>query len=456
MDLLRIDAGNRFDEQLDKLYKDYQTHNEPIEFSFRKAVPYLTKADIATHLIHPYPAKLLTHIPHFFLNNEFISQKGDLGLDPFCGSGTVLLESLLAGRNCYGADANPLAQLISQVKTSYLNVELLNLHLSEIKEYYLNNENLHTPKVVNIDLWFSKRIQNELSRLLGAIRTIKDINYYNFFLICFSVCVRKVSNADPRVSVPVKLKLNRYDNHQILKNKASQNIEDVFNVNVLDKFFEIVGMNIKRVDNLNQLNKYKNKAHIISNDARNLTENFNSTTLLPSESIDYIITSPPYAGAQKYIRASSLSLCWTELIEPMLLKELNSKNIGRENYVKAEYIEFIPTGIIEADQMLEEIYRYYPLRSHIAGNYLREMCIAFTEIARVLKKGKYFVLVAANNQVCGRDFPTQNYLKIIAQKLGFSVEIELIDEIHSYGLMTKRNKTANVITREWITVFKKQ
>ena len=36
-----------------------------------------------------------------------------------------------------------------------------------------------------------------------------------------------------------------------------------------------------------------------------------------------------------------------------------------------------------------------------------------------------------------------------------SSEFKLIDDIQSYGLMTKRNKTADIISREWILVFKK-
>jgi DNA modification methylase len=59
--------------------------------------------------------------------NELLSNENDLVFDPFSGSGTVLLESLLAGRNAYGQDANPLACLISKAKTTPLNIEKLQL-----------------------------------------------------------------------------------------------------------------------------------------------------------------------------------------------------------------------------------------------------------------------------------------------------------------------------------------
>jgi|ERR1035437_3935239 hypothetical protein len=98
--------------------KSYSRSHTPIDVNFRELVNWIPySSERATHLIHSYPAKLLLHIPHFFLTNELLSEKDDLVFDPFSGSGTVLLESLLAGRDAYGIDANPLACLISKVKT---------------------------------------------------------------------------------------------------------------------------------------------------------------------------------------------------------------------------------------------------------------------------------------------------------------------------------------------------
>src|ERR1039458_9185234 len=106
---------------LEALVHRYQRRRRPIAVNFRSLLPELNSPDRFTHLIHPYPAKLLVHIPHFFLANDLLSAPGDLVLDPFCGSGTVLVEAQLAGRRAYGADTNPLARLISRVKTAPLN-----------------------------------------------------------------------------------------------------------------------------------------------------------------------------------------------------------------------------------------------------------------------------------------------------------------------------------------------
>lgn len=178
--------------------------------------------------------------------------------------------------------------------------------------------------------------------------------------------------------------------------------------------------------------------------------------MLPDQSVDLIITSPPYAGAQKYFRASRLNLGWLESVLSDDIKSLERKTIGREQYYTHEYRALVKTGVKEADLLLKEIFKIHPLRAHIAANYLIEMKQALTEAARVLKVGGYMILVAANNHVCKKEFKTQEYLTKLIEESGLEVVFKLIDDIQSYGLMTKRNKTASIITREWVLVFQKR
>lgn len=71
-----------------------------------------------THALHPYPAKFIPQVPRALIQE--LSSAGDTVLDMFCGSGTTLLEALRLKRNAVGIDANPLAVLISRVKTTPL------------------------------------------------------------------------------------------------------------------------------------------------------------------------------------------------------------------------------------------------------------------------------------------------------------------------------------------------
>jgi hypothetical protein len=74
---------------------------------------------------------------------------------------------------------------------------------------------------------------------------------------------------------------------------------------------------------------------------------------------------------------------------------------------------------------------------------------------RVLKPNGHIVMVVANNRIAGRDFRTVDYLRTIAERCGLSLTACFIDAIRSRGLMTKRNHTASIITREWILILAK-
>ena len=60
-----------------------------------------------------------------------------------------------------------------------------------------------------------------------------------------------------------------------------------------------------------------------------------------------------------------------------------------------------------------------------------------------------------NNTVCNLSFNTQDYLTTYLESKGMTLEFKLIDDIKSYGLMTKRNSTANKISCEWVLILKK-
>ncbi|WP_418263662.1 DNA methyltransferase [Flavobacterium faecale] len=446
-----IDRNNNL---IKSYQKQYKSKNVPIEVKFREIIPELKSADRYTHLIHSYPAKLLVHIPYFFLNNSVLSKLGDNVLDPFNGTGTVYLESLLAGRNAFGADSNPLARLISKVKSTKYDTKILSETLDEVINKAIISKEKHLPDVVNCDLWFSKRNKVDLSKILFQINKIENENIRNFMLVSFSNCVKKVSYADPRISVPVRLNAEKYHDKPELKEKTIKRINEINTVNIFEKFKTIANDNIKRFKKLENTLIQNYQSNYISRDARNLFNCNEEVTPLPNDSIQLIITSPPYAGAQKYIRSSSLNLGWTGLAKVSELSMLDKKNIGRDIYTKNE-INIVKTGIQTADLLIEKIALINISRANIACKYLIEMKVAIDEMIRVLKKEGNLVLVIGNNKICGFEFNTQAYLTEYITNKGLNLQFKLIDDIASYGLMTKRNKTADIISREYILVFKK-
>lgn len=443
--------------KIERFISTYQSNGKPIAINFRQLMPEVNGQDRYTHLIHPYPAKLLCHIPYFFLRTDYFCPANGTVLDPFCGTGTVLLEANLSGRCAIGADANPLAVLISNVKTKFLAPEMLMSTLEHLLSKCKRSKYHIKEDTSSIERWFSTSTINQLGRLERYIGKIKDEPTREFFTLCLSSVVKKVSFCDPRVSVPVQLNPQRFANDSERRNEIEAKLAALQNVDVYEKFEIVCKANINRIATIKEMNESGVRTHIISKDARRLTQSLDTDELIPDESVDMILTSPPYAGAQKYIRSSWLNLYWLGMKEQEQRSYLHDKNIGRENYHTELYKNRIETGIAAADAVLQALYdEGKKERAYIVGNYLNEMKVALEESVRVLKKGGYMIIVIGNNTVCGRPFDTQDYLSTYLQQKGMQIQFKLVDDIKSYGLMTKRNKTASLITCEWVLVFKKK
>lgn len=444
---------------LKELIRRYQVRKRPVTVNFRRIVPALNSADRFAHLIHPYPAKLLVHIPFFFLANELLSKPGDVVLDPFCGSGTVLAEAQLAGRRAYGVDANPLARLIARVKTTPLDTQAAARALNSVLRGIHLSQRGTGPDVVNLGHWFYPSTVRKLRCLLESIQRIRQPPIRDFLLVCFSVCVRKVSLADPRLSVPVKLRFGQYPLGHPFRAKTDAHLRRLRGVNLYKIFDRVARANIARMEKVQFYSDAIDKVELLCSDARCLVHEFSMNgrrgMQVARESIKLIITSPPYPGAQKYIRACSLSLGWLGLCPTGDLRAYKARIIGREEFAKAECLRPIPTNIARADRLLAKIRKQNPTRAAIAAAYLNDMRTAVRQMYRVLKPGGHLVIVAANNRICGRNFRTVDYLISIGKECGLDLTGCFVDTIRSRGLMTKRNKTASVITREWVLLFSK-
>ena len=345
----------------------------------------------------------------------------------------VLLEAVLTGHRGIGADTNPLARLIAETKLTPIHHVVLKSALRTILARSKNIRPLCFTPVVAVGKWFPSNVQNELGRLLAAIRKIEDPTTRKFMEACFSNCIRKVSLADPRMSVPVRRRGRT--------RSASGNS--------LDLFVRCVRLNSQRLQTLFLADpSLLRETHIVA-DARGLGKRWSCLNA------DLIITSPPYLGAQKYIRASSLSIGWLGLAPENKLRNLERQSIGRERFPKLDYEIFRPPKIKGVGAILKRLWKLNPLRAHIAATYLKEMKKALLESCRHLRKGGHFVLIIGDNSVCGLPFVTSRYLRTILTDAGLAVRLELVDEIRSRGLMTKRNKTAGLISQEHIFVLRK-
>ncbi|WP_426261949.1 hypothetical protein [Sphingomonas sp. DC1200-1] len=435
-------ANNDRGGEFERLCSQFSAGGEPIEVNFRELVATVPEGR-GTHLVHPYPAKLLAKIPQFFLGCSELVTRGSTLLDPFCGSGTVPFEGQLGGLNVVGADSNPLARLITTAKLTPIDVAAARQELASVLENH-GASAIEMPDVVNRSHWFSNRASEGLARLRSAIINNVASERRAIFDVSFSATVRRVSYADPRLSVPVRINPERADRYGAKGDDVLRKLKRLETIDVKSVFWTVANQNLRRLAETNKLFPLRSTQINVLGDATDLK--------LRDATVDLVITSPPYVGAQKYIRASSLSLGWLGLTPNAALRQYEKHSIGREHLSKSEPL-LDGTGLCEADEIVAAVADRNPLRARIAQRYLIEMRLALNEIARVLRPGGRLVLVVGPNLVAGLCFDTPAYLKGLAEQAGMTVELHLLDTIESRGLMTKRNRTAGMIQQESVLVF---
>lgn len=440
---------------LEELKRKYRADSRPLEVSFRDIVTWVRPGDQFTHLIHPYPAKLLPHIAHFFTHASALRRDGPCVLDPFVGSGTVALEASLAGAIPLVADSNPLALLVAKVKTTPYDTEVL-VELGRTLNERIRRLRTAPPiAVLNEHIWYLPETKQALERVLRAVMEIEDTDLRDFFRVCFSVVARRLSFADPSISVPVRLapkpRLSEATNKSI-----RAHIRWLKNASAAEEFSKVVQANVARVLATNRAFRSRSQCISVGCDARRLRSEQGHQ--LPSNSIPLTITSPPYGSAQKYIRSSSLSLNWLSLCSPDELANLEGQLIGRE-HLPARLTgsrDTLSSSVLKLlGPTLTKIRALNAHRAAITETYLSELAAALAEIARVTTPGGHIVVVVGNNTVAGLPVANDEAIATILSDLGLRLELMLRDRIHSRGLLTARHSTAAVISGETILLFKK-
>jgi len=461
-----IEPNSVVGESLEHYIAEYERCGEPQVVSFRDKCPWIKGTDRYTHLIHRYTAKLLPHIPTFFLASSICPSNATI-LDPFAGSGTVLLEGMLQGHRVLGIEINPIARLIAKVKTTVFNtISLQEAAEDIIKSISLSTQDPEIPDFQNRDLWFSKKVQKGLAKVKAGIETFQDESIRDFFWVCYSSMVRRVALADPRISPPVVLKPEKFDSNSPTHKKVSQMVEERTNANVETLFALTLQEFIKRFRRLEEASKVRElgSAEVVWDDALNLNmapmkgkgllDKAAARMFLP-DSVDLVITSPPYMNAQKYARSLRLEWYWLGLGSYDEFRAMDASMIGTERMTYDEYGELKTVGHSVADELIVNVFSRDKHRARLMANYFNDMSVCFANLFRVIKPGGHFVIVVGNNRVFSYRVPNHQILADLAIQRGFEIKLMIVDEIKSRGLMTKRNTTADIIPAEWIIIFEK-
>ena len=461
------------DKKLEMFENEYLKTRTPIPVSFRNLClnwKWAKRSDVYTHAIHKYPARLLPYIPIFFLSTTRYANEDDIILDPFAGSGTVLLESMVHPyfkRNAYGVEINPLARLISKVKVTPLDDKLLRKNIDALfKSIDSYSKDPIISKFKNIDMWFSPNVQRDLAIIKACIEKIKDGNYKDFFLMCFSSINRNVSLADRSIPPPVLIKPEKFKDNPEMYSKIKLLFNQKYNATPITEFKKTVEKNAIRVKNLSEITKVSSNkvcSKIIWDDSMNLKYGImkpngviddKNAVMLEKNSIGMVITSPPYMSAQKYMRSTRLESLWLGLLNESEIASIDKKTIGSER-ISVKFEDVSPIDIKDIDTLALNVYMKHPERGKIFAKFFHDMKIVFRQLNYVLKpKGKIILIVGAN-KVLGQEIDTPKLLSRVAEEESFKTIGCLVDEIRSRGIMTKRHETGGLIKNEYILILEK-
>lgn len=418
-------------------------------FNFRQTVE-LPSTTYLTHGIHAYPAKFIPHIPHWFLRRY--SQPGQLMLDPFAGSGTALVEANLYGQDALGVDINPLTPMLIRVKTHLpADMKAFAKEVTQAARAAAHSTDHFEPPVRKLAHWFLPQARAELGRIFGYLNANPDslpADQLEFLKICASAAVRKVSNADPKVSKPFVSRRRRAD---LAVGRVPQNAQHAFEKRV-ESYLRRKKAYTKEMRALAQQHNWSRMptaAPVPGSDARTLAG-------VADESIDIVVTSPPYANAQEYFRSVKLELFWLGLVDPRGLRDLHGQIVGTERIGIREFTERSTfPGLPRLDALLAQVFARDDKRAEVLHRYFSDMRLALQQVYRVLKPGGYFGMLVGDNRVRKIPVATHEFLIALAEQAGFTTHQVGYDPIKIRALTPDRAESAGVIDVEWMMVFHK-
>jgi len=307
-----------------------------------------------THWIYPYKGKFHPQMIRALLNIIGLKE-GDTVFEPFSGSGTTALEAQLLGINFIGIDISPLCVIQGRVKTESVYV------IDEIK-----------------------KLKNEISANVVPNLFQTNENYYDFL---------------DKLTKNEKVK-----NFYILARLLAVSDNSRRNRDFVNSFLKNVNLMLASVEDYLQIKEKLNlklgDVKIEVGDARNIK--------LQDNSIDGIITSPPYSIALDYVQNDIHSL----------------KDLGYDVLKMRD--DFI--GVRGSGRSRVELYN-------------EDMKKSYSEMYRVLKPNKYAVIVIGNATYQGQEIKTVEFTIKYMESLGFSL-VKNINKIifGLYNVMKKENK----------------
>lgn len=355
-----------------------------------------------SHGYHRYPAKFIPHIVRRLIG-KYAPNGNEMICDPFGGCGTTLVEAKLSGRKSVGFDINPIAKLITQVKVTPINPQLIEKYSKELLLNFKKTKGKNVCHHPRVNYWFNKRTIKTLDKIYLCVKKIKNIKVRRFFLCAFS---HNLKNSSRWLMKSIK--------PQIDPNKVIPRPIDSF-LRHLDS------MTHKNMDFYNELAKAGRLAVPATMCRRD------STRKLPlkNNSVDLIVTSPPYVTSYEYADLHQLSLLWLGDDHAHFKKwhkfsnkfhDFRKQFIGtsyknaNKHLFKSNIAETIVSKLTLVDRQL----------AANVGNYFSDMQKAFSEMYRLLKIGGKACVIIGNTNLRGVDILNAEVAAEQMTRIGFS------------------------------------
>ena len=386
-----------------------------------------------THNFFKYPCKFIPEIPRWGLN-KYIKNKQAIIFDPFAGSGTTILESIIWGYDAYYTEIDEVAKLIINVKTTQLSIK----ELTELEDDFKliikaakNSKEYNIPKIDNLYHWFPHDSVVILGRMLNQIQKIRNEKIRNFYKICFASIIKKCSYADDSSPKP-------YISSKIKKIPA----------NPIEEFKKVYHKYKKSEEELSKIKKI-GKAIKLDGDALNFDSN---------KKFDLVITSPPYINAFDYGRTMRLENLWLGLLTEEQLRNKKSEYVGTEKVdVKVDSQDL---SILNDSQHLLNVYnelsKIDKKRSIIVKKFFEDMKKNLININKFLIDDGYYMIVIGNSKIRNIDIDSSKIITDIALKHGFKLDVKYSYKIKNPYINIPRNGRGGKISYDNVIVLQKE
>ncbi|GAB0056128.1 hypothetical protein SIID45300_00433 [Candidatus Magnetaquicoccaceae bacterium FCR-1] len=406
----------------------------------------------SAHGIHEYKGKFNPQIARAILNILNV-QLGARVIDPFCGSGTSLLECAHMGMQAVGTDINPLAIFIANAKLDAVRLptgELRRELASAVKRQLSFKISKTSPDDARRDYllsWFDVEIFYAIESLRLAIESVAEPSRAILLTIASNL-LREYSLQDPH-----DLRIRR---------RKTSLPEKPF----IEAFEEAALQFLAKIDDAQSiLHRPSADCKAILLDSRVL----NTKKLHVGGGLfDCALTSPPYAMALPYIDTQRLSLIWLRLVSPMEILPLEACLVGSREVRGSKRVLLeslmannsnLPLAQLKCCQILQEALsesdgfrrQAVPL---LLYRYFAGMADVFKSLRSIMKDGAPFALIVGKNHtvLSGKrfDIDTPQHLADLAEVSGWK-HIETIplqtyqrygyhigNAVHSEGLVIVR------------------